>query len=392
MTHGRKRKKGEKVEPGIWKALVWRECDEGDSEKGKEKKGVWSWEKGDGYIAETTYIDPRTSKRKREWKSFNRLDLARTWIQAKKTDAMRGEIRGRDKITPRPFDAFAEEYLEKWSKVKKKPSTFRRDGTTVNVHLKPHFGSEPIHAITRKAVEDFLAGRKDAGASEATRNRELCCLKNMLRKAVDWEYIEVNPAAGVKQEREFPKEVQFLSREEVARLVNECDPRTRPFVEVAVNTGLRLGEILRLEWRDVDLEKRMITVRETKNHETRYVPMNEAVYQVLSRHPHVITGGKESSHVFTNPDGTPYRDVWGGYEAALKRAGIGHRRIHDLRHTFASTLVMAGVDLRTVAKLMGHRTIQVTMRYAHLAPDHLRAAVERLDFTTKEERQEGSAG
>jgi site-specific recombinase XerD len=120
--------------------------------------------------------------------------------------------------------------------------------------------------------------------------------------------------------------------------------------------------------------------------------MNEAVYQTLSRHPHVVSRGKECPIVFANPDGTPYRDIRTAFASALKRAGIEHRRIHDLRHTFASHLVMAGVDMRTVAKLMGHRVLQVTMRYAHLAPDHLKATVERLDFTMKAEKQEGGAG
>jgi site-specific recombinase XerD len=152
--------------------------------------------------------------------------------------------------------------------------------------------------------------------------------------------------------------------------------------------------MLRLEWRDVNLEKKMITVRETKNNEIRYVPMSDTVQQVLSRHPHVITGGSESLNVFTDPDGTPYNSIRRAYQSALKHSRLGHHTIHDLRHTFASQLVMAGVDLRTVAKLMGHRTIQVTMRYAHLAPDHLRSAVERLDDAingaTKSETKTGS--
>lgn len=265
---------------------------------------------------------------------------------------------------------------------------------TINTHLKPHFDNEPIHAITRKAVEDYIAERKGAKASVATCNRELCCLKNMLKKAVDWEYIEVNPAAGVRQEREYPKEATYLSQGEVARLLTKCDSRIRPFVEVAVNTGLRKGELHRLEWRDVNLDKRIITVRDTKNHETRHVPMNEAVYRVLSRQPRVIASGKACPYVFANPDGTPYRDIRTALATALKAAEITrHIRIHDLRHTFASHLVMAGVDMRTVAKLMGHRVLQVTMRYAHLAPDHLKATVERLDFSMKAEgEQESNAG
>ena len=123
----------------------------------------------------------------------------------------------------------------------------------------------------------------------------------------------------------------------------------------------------------------MITVRDSKNHDTRYIPMNRIVRDAVQRHPRRIVGGQVSPFVFSSAEGNRITDVKKGFAGALKRAGITrHVRFHDLRHTFASHLTMKGVDLRTVAKLLGHRDIKVTMRYAHLAPEHLQAAVDAL--------------
>ena len=145
---------------------------------------------------------------------------------------------------------------------------------------------------------------------------------------------------------------------------------------------MRRGELLALQWQDVKFGKGeggIITVRKSKNHDSRHVPMNARVREVLQQLPRNITGGKDDSFVFAKKDGEGLKSIRNGFEAAVKRARIEkHIRFHDLRHTFASWLVMTGVDLRTVAKLMGHRDIRITMRYAHLAPEHLQAAVDAL--------------
>ena len=150
---------------------------------------------------------------------------------------------------------------------------------------------------------------------------------------------------------------------------------------------MRKSELFHLEWSDVDFRKRTITVSNktdrdtgeewhTKNYEYRVIPMNDSLYEVLRRQPRHIS----SSSVFCNPDGTRFHDIRAGFETALREAGLDHIPIHALRHTFASNLVMSGVDIRTVQKLLGHKDIKTTMRYAHLAPDHLRSAVENLSY------------
>jgi site-specific recombinase XerD len=373
------RQKGVKVETGIWKDL----------------SGCWK------YVAEVTYQCPKTGKRIREIDRFHRIDLARDWRRKQQEDALRGELRrSQEKGQPIPFEEFADEYLTNWSSVEKKPSSYGRDKYSAE-HLKKYFGRKPITEITRRDVERYVGKRKKTliGPKDnrrplrpATVNRELCCLKNMLRKAVDWEYIPTNPAWGVKQSKENPPEFEFLTLEEADRVVKVCASHIKTFLILALNTGMRRGELFSLEWRDVDANKGqngIITLRDTKNNETRHIPMNNRVREVLANHPRRIINGKKCPLILCNEEGKSYVNLRGSFETALVNAEITkHLRIHDLRHTFASHLTMKGIDLRTVAKLLGHRDIKVTMRYAHLAPDHLQAAVDVLTETNFEPQRE----
>ena len=148
---------------------------------------------------------------------------------------------------------------------------------------------------------------------------------------------------------------------------------------LAVNTGLRRGELLKLRWRDVELSRQMLTVRGAgaKTGQTRHVPLNSEAIQVMKAwRPMALEPewcvfvGSESSK--------PLVAIKKGWAAVLKAAKVKSFRFHDLRHTFASKLVMAGVDLNTVRELLGHKSIAMTLRYAHLAPEHKAAAVETL--------------
>jgi integrase len=167
-------------------------------------------------------------------------------------------------------------------------------------------------------------------------------------------------------------------------LLRECPPHIYALVATGVYAGLRRSELFYLEWSDVDFKRATITVQNkeewhTKNYESRVIPIHDTLYEVLRRHPRHIS----SRYVFCNPKtGRRYNNIRKSLSSAAERAGIGHIGLHTLRHTFASQLVMRGADLATVQKLMGHKSIQMTMRYAHLAPDHLSAAVERLNFST----------
>jgi len=182
-----------------------------------------------------------------------------------------------------------------------------------------------------------------------------------------------------------PKEPpRFLDKEEVPRLLDACldqTPEICPVLVMALHTGMRKSELLNLRWEDVDFERGTLTVssREewhTKNYESRKMPLYEEVGKVLKP----MRQGK--GYVFVDQEGSKMgiHFVDGRLDKAAKYADFGHLYMHVLRHTFASHLVMAGVDLPTVQRLMGHRDIKTTMRYAHLAPDHRRMAMAMLDF------------
>ena len=149
-------------------------------------------------------------------------------------------------------------------------------------------------------------------------------------------------------------------------------------------------KLLNLKWKDLDFHNRLIYLSDTKGANKREIPMNEVVYKMFLR----VRKNPNSPYVFCHKNGKPYKDLRASLDKAAKEAEIERFRFHDLRHTFASHLVMAGVDLKTVQELLGHKTIEMTLRYSHLSPDHKKAAVEvlgrRMDtiWTPKEKIRE----
>jgi integrase len=358
-------RKGEKVEPGIWQKAS-----------------------GKGYIAEVNLGDAITGERVRRRKSTPRLDLARHWRETLKADSLRGEIR-KERVSTLTFKEFVPEYMSVWGS-RRKPGTVARERTRIDNILVPHFGKKRLSAVTQRDIEHFIAGRlegrfgpvADRGITTATSNRDLCRLKNLFKKAVEFGHIEKNPAERVRQEREPITEAPFLTTEQIHSLLRVSTPALRPILLVAIHTGLRWGELRRLEWRDVDFANRILTARDTKNADTRHVPIDQDVVDCLREHRFAQTRGlgRLARAVFVNGRlRKPYSDIRKPFKKALKAAGIDTSfRFHDLRHTAGSQMVMAGVDLRTVQKILGHRTPQMTMRYAHLSDAHMAEAAAKL--------------
>ncbi len=255
------------------------------------------------------------------------------------------------------------------------------------------FGDFPLRYFTTMMIEQYQTDRLKAGKRKikvgkkevavankpATVNRLLATLKHMFTKAVEWDMIEeeVNKRIRkVKLLEENNRRLRFLSQAECQKLIEACDNHVRPIVVTAVNTGLRKGEVLGLKWSNVDMRHGFILLDRTKNGERREVPINETVMAALKALPRRLDG----QFVFYDPNtGNRYKDVKRSFKSAVRVAGITDFRFHDLRHTFASHLVMAGVDLTTVRELLGHKTLTMTLRYAHLAPSHKVNAVNVLD-------------
>jgi integrase len=285
------------------------------------------------------------------------------------------------------FKDFATEYLE-YSKANKAKRSYERDVLTIEGHVLGIWGDEHLARLTPKMIEDYKVQRLQHVVA-ATVNREIDTIKNMLRKSVEWGYLLNSPGTSVKKLRTGAPHFRYLSGAEAQKLLEACrrseNPQLYPFIVVALNTGMRLGELTALEWKDIDFKRGILRVdnkkdHHTKNYQVRAIPINERLAEVLRKMPRRL----DSSYVFQRKDGSKFHKMRTGFRNAVKRCGIPHVRFHDLRHTFASHLVMGGVDIRTVQELLGHKDIRMTMRYSHLAPDHMRKAVRVLDYDSEQ--------
>lgn len=274
-----------------------------------------------------------------------------------------------DKIKRSPlFREFSELYIE-WAKERKK--SWERDGYSIK-ELLPLFGNRKLSAINLFLVESYRTRRKES-VSNATINREVSCLKRILNVAVEWKKLQINQISKVKPLREPKITERFLDEEEARKLLTACNSSLRPIVLTALNTGMRKQEILGLTWDRVDFNTRSIRLVETKNGEHRKVPLNSTMLNMLEGLPH------EGEYVFQNSRGQEYHCIKRVFESAQRKAQIDHLRFHDLRHTWASWLVMGGVDLRTVQDLGGWKSLAMVTRYAHLSGEHRLKAAETLD-------------
>jgi integrase len=241
------------------------------------------------------------------------------------------------------------------------------------------FGNIPLRRFNVSMLEGYQQELLSEGKSPATVNRRFALIKHMFRKAEDWGWIDeetLRVVRKVRKQKEPPGRLRYLTAEEVKRLLQECkNPNLRALATIAVNTGMRRGEILDLKWDHVDLRNGFLLVERSKNGESRQVPINGAVREALSR----IMRCLNSPFVFCDEKGRKFKGARNAFERACLRAGIYSFRFHDLRHTAASFMAMAGVDLMSIKQVLGHKTIQMTLRYSHLSPGHLRTAVAAID-------------
>jgi len=278
--------------------------------------------------------------------------------------------------SPISFADFADKVW--WKRVSHtlKPRTQERWEGILEKHLKPAFPGA-LRAITAATAESYVAKRIEQKASASSVNREVTVLKHMLKRAVQWEYVNTNPIAGLKALREPPGRTRFLSVEEIGKLLGAFDwdgasspllrHYLRPFVVLAINTGMRRNEILSLTRKSVDWGNRVLTLDDTKNGTPRHVYLNDAAFDALRSLPARL----DIDRVFPfDPN-----QVTMAFRRLAKRAGLGGFRLHDLRHTFASHQAMSGVASRGLQVLLGHKDARMTMRYSHLSDSYLRNAV-----------------
>lgn len=231
-------------------------------------------------------------------------------------------------------------------------------------------------------------------------NRSVSCLRHMFTKAVAWEMIEQSPfdKGESLHIKENNQRMRFLTEDEIDRLLNECFPCIRNIVECALNSGMRKSEILGLKWDQI--RNGFIYLKETKTSNPREIPINDTLDEMFKRikseqHPSEnVVGldgkpveGFKSDYAFCR-NGKPYKYITNTFNAGVRRAGIEDFTFHDLRHTFASQLLMKGGSLKDVQELLGHKTMTMTLRYAHLSQDHKRKAVNLLNGLTARKKDD----
>jgi integrase len=279
------------------------------------------------------------------------------------------------------LEDFVKEYFDYYRTIRRPRSVIRHE--TSWHAIAPVLGNKRLEEISSFDLERYRRHRKKMGRSEVTINRELAFLRNLYNKAIDWEKATENPVRKVRFARENNERPRFLSPDEEACLLVCCNVQLKPLVVTALHTGFRKSELLSLTWEDVNFESRDITVQAAyaKNGESRSVPMNDVLTATLEE---VRINSTATGPVFRNRNDAPYRSFRTAFERAVRKAAIPDFPFHDLRHTFASRLVMRSVDLPTVKELMGHKDISMTLRYTHLSSEHKRRAVEKLEeFGTK---------
>jgi len=253
--------------------------------------------------------------------------------------------------------------------------------------LTPFFTGRDLVTLGASDVRSYIAHRRSVGAQPGTINKEIGLLSaalNWARSELEWDIH--NPAKG-RRLKEPEGRIRWITRTEAVELIaaarsEKKAPHLGDFIRLGLHTGMRRGEMLGLEWRRVDLQRKLIYLEahNQKSGKVGSVPLNKDAYNaILSRARFRAEYCPGSRWVFCNSDGEQIKSVKRSFRTACRRSGIEDFHIHDLRHTCAAWLVQAGVNIREVAELLRHSDIRVTMRYAHLAPDNVVAAVRVLE-------------
>jgi integrase len=301
--------------------------------------------------------------------------VAKELALIKRAKILKGEAGIGNKRKDCSFEKAVKEFLQ-WAQANKRPRTVRTHRECL-VHLRKSFKEKQLSQIHPFLIEKHKRSRVEASAPVRA-NRELATLKSIFNRCRDWELFEGNnPVDKVKYLNEPRRRLRYLEPEEENQLLNIAPEPLRSLIIIGTNTGLRLrAEALMLRWEDIDLKRGLLTVQAAyaKSGQTRTIPLNSPSKLALERLKSLSRGDL----VFPKPDGTPYSSIPNHFSKACQRAGLKDVTLHTLRHTFASRLAMAGIDLRTIQELGGWRSLQMVERYSHLSPSHKAQAVEQI--------------
>lgn len=334
------------------------------------QKGIYK--RGNVYWIRYVGLDGRM---RLESSGSKKLREAQVLLTTRKNAVLEGKAPEVKKIANYSFRDLAKKYTE-WMSVRHKSANLK--GYLIG-QLLEKFANLPLRRITPAILTEFQTDYLNRGLKNSSVNKKVLLFKAMISWATENGMVErdiSDKLKKVKALKDDSKRLRFLTVEESKALVDACEPYFRPVVIMALTTGMRKREILNLRWDQVDLDHGFIFLEDTKNGERREVPVVPKLKKVLENWPR----NGDNPYVFPNP-GTmlPY---WSGdkpFASALRKANISNFHFHDLRHTYASHLVMSGIDLTTVMHLMGHKSIKMTLRYSHLAPSHKVKAMTAIE-------------
>jgi integrase len=271
---------------------------------------------------------------------------------------------------------FLDEQYYPWADLHQKAPDRTRQILEFNFKI---FMNNRMGSITKSDMDRWSRKKLAEGIKPTTINRATSMIVSVLNKAVEWEIINSNPIAGRKRLKIDKRGVvRYLSADEESRLLKALETKTghiKLLIPILLNTGARPAEAFSLTWDNVDLENRRLTLQAafTKTSQTRFIPINDKLFKVLdaqeSKSGYLFPSHMTDSHIVSIDKAWKY----------LKEgAKLENFRLYDCRHSFASNLVMRGIDLYTVSELLGHSSVEMTRVYAHLAPEHLKSAVDVL--------------
>ena len=344
----------------------------------QRRDGVYKRPDADGFWGSWTNAEGRRVRRRFK---VHTLQQAKDALAAERLKVEEQIKFGKPLPSEDSFAVFAAEFLDyqkrristKVVRGRLSQAEYDRQHGIVEKHLKRFFGQMRLAVIRRKDVAAYIHSRIGE-VSDGTIIKEVNTLKRLFNVAIDREKISVNPAHRAPVPKAPEGRVRYLAAEELGRVLRSCPEWLRPIVGLLVSTGCRRGELLKTRWEDVDVIRREIRLRHTKNGKERPALINELTMQVL----HSMGAGTRKMGGLLFPEVTPAQ-VTVAFIRACQDAGVSDFSLHDLRHHFASMLRMNSVDLHTLQKLLGHSDPRMTDRYAHLSQPFLLGAAKQLD-------------
>ena len=325
-------------------------------------------------------------------KTFKRKSDAATWKKHVQSENKRKEALGIAHIQSIDFGSFAKDWIEMKSNQGLAPKTIEEYQTTLNIYLLPVLENLTLEKITeghgRKIIKKVVERR--CGAKRI--NDAMVVLKQILNDAIRLNYLFRNPLLGIKKVKEKPRSLTYWMPDEIKKFLSaNVDDPLYPLFVVALNTGMRRGELVGLCWDRVNLAHKRIEISRivdryglkdtTKTGMIRHVPLNKVAFKVLE----ILSQNKRDERfVFTRKDGSSLDANHlsdRSFKKAIEWAGVRRIRFHDLRTTYASNFVMAGGDIFTLSRLLGHTSVEMTAKkYAALHPSFMQEAAETIHF------------